>query len=333
VVRVDVMRAPDASVAPLVLLGSSAAARRLDEELRVAAGAGCVLVEGEAGLDLVEIARALHVLSRRAGSCVVLDCGTMEPAQVERELFGDLPRRAAGDVESIGPGSALAHAQGGTLYLGDLAELSASAQLRLARVARDGEVYIGGGEAQPLDATLVAAMAADLDAEMSEGRLRRDLLRYFTRTRVVVPALRQRAEDIPLIVDALVTQLCAHAGVERKTLTQAAITLLSALPWRGNVVELRHALARIVADAAGGHIQLEDVLAHVRFDRAVAPHAPNGTLRSARQQFEREYIAIVLRHHRGRVGDAARALGIQRTNLYRKARQLGISVARPAPQS
>lgn len=330
--RADALRAP-ASSTPLVLLGGSTAARRLDDDLRVAAGAGCVLVEGEAGLDLVEIAYAIHDLSRRAGSCVVLDCGAAEPAHMERDLFGDHPRRSAGDVESIGTQSALARAHGGTLYLGDLAELSASTQARLARVARDGEVRIAGGDARPLDVALVAATAGDLEAEVTDGRLRRDLMRHFTRTRVAVPVLRQRAEDIPLMVEAIAAQLYDRTGIGRKTFTQAAVTLLAAMPWHGNVVELRHAVARIVGDVAGDRIQLEDVLTHIRFDAAVAPHAPNGTLRSARRQFERDYIALVLRHHHGRVGDAARALGIQRTNLYRKARQLGISVARPVQQS
>lgn len=126
------------------------------------------------------------------------------------------------------------------------------------------------------------------------------------------------------MLDALVSQLCDEGGVARKTLTQPAVTLLAAMPWRGNLVELRHAVARIFRGVEHHEIQLEDVLAHVRFDDALSPRAPAGTLRSARQQFERDYVALVLRHHRGRVGDAARALGIQRTNLYRKARQLGI---------
>jgi two-component system, NtrC family, nitrogen regulation response regulator NtrX len=109
--------------------------------------------------------------------------------------------------------------------------------------------------------------------------------------------------------------------------------VVSAMPWRGNLTELRHAVSRLVTVSQCTEVQLEDVLAHVRFDGALAPHAPAGTLRSARQQFERDYIALVLQHHRGRVGDAARALGIQRTNLYRKARQLGISVARSVQPS
>ncbi len=330
--RAEVVRGAESPAMPLVLLGSSAPARRLVEDIKSAAGAGCVLIQGEAGLDLVEVARAIHGRSRRAGSCVELDCGAAEPPLVERELFGHPARRTVGDVEAIGTHSALARAAGGTLYLGDVSELSTAAQARLARVARDGEVWVGGADARALDVCLIAALSGDLDAEISDGRLRRDLLRHFTRTRVVVPGLRRRAEDIPLMVSTLVAFLCDEARTERKTVTQAAVTLLAAMPWHGNLVELRHALGRIVGSVPGDRIQLEDVLAHVRFDTTRAAHGPAGTLRAARQQFEREYIALVLRRHQGRVGDAARALGIQRTNLYRKARQLGISVVRPVQQ-
>ncbi len=327
--RADAVLAHEAHASTaLVLIGSSAAARRLAEDIRAAGAALCALLECEAGLDPVEVARAVHARSGRHGRFVAVECGAAEPGAVERELFGDMPRRAPGDVESIGARSALAQARGGTLYVGDLPELSAAAQARLARVARDGEVRIGSGAATRLDACLIGATSSDPESEMTEGRLRRDLLRHLARTRIVVPGLRRRAEDIPAILQALTAQLCAASGRPEKSFTQAAVTLLSAMPWRGNLVELRHAVTRLVSASADGVIQLEDVLAHVRFDGALAPHAPAGTLRSARQQFERDYIALVLRHHRGRVGDAARALGIQRTNLYRKARQLGISVAR-----
>lgn len=133
-----------------------------------------------------------------------------------------------------------------------------------------------------------------------------------------------RADDIPQIVDGMLAQLSDEAGFARKHLSDAAMTLLAAMPWHGNIVELRQALARIVKCVDSDEVQLEDVLLHVRFDAAVVLQAPAGTLRAARRQFEREYIALALRHHEGRVGDAARALGIQRTNLYRKARQLGL---------
>ena len=330
--RSDAALSTETAAVPLVLVGTSASAQRLSEDIRTASVASCVLIEGEAGLDTVEIAREIHASSERRGSFVAVDCEAAEPGLIERELFGEQPRRALSDLESASPRSALAAARGGTLYLGDFSELSAAAQARLARVVRDGEVRIAG-EPCRLDVCLVVATAVDLDAEVTEGRVRRDLARHISRTRIVVPGLRRRAEDIPHMIDTLIADCCAEAGTTRKSLTQAATTLLAAMPWRGNLVELRHAVTRLVASASGEQIQLEDVLAHVRFDGALSPHAGAGTLRSARQQFERDYIALVLQHHRGRVGDAARALGIQRTNLYRKARQLGITVARPVHNS
>jgi DNA-binding NtrC family response regulator len=328
----DVALDTGARVTPLVLVGASVAARRLADDLRAASDASCVLLDAEAGLEPIEIAREIHANSRRSGVFAALDCGASEPGVVERELFGDQLRRPPGDLETVSPRSALASARGGTLYLDDLSELSDAAQARLARVVRDGEVRLSG-EACRLGVSLVATTSADLDAEVRDGRMRRDLARHISRERVVVPALRRRAEDIPAMIEVLMAAGCTQAGMPHKSLTQAATTLLSAMPWRGNLVELRHAVARLVAGAATEQIRLEDVLAHVRFDGALSPHARAGTLRSARQQFERDYIALVLQHHRGRVGDAARALGIQRTNLYRKARQLGISVARPVHSS
>jgi two-component system nitrogen regulation response regulator NtrX len=330
--RADAALATDPPGVPLVLVGTSASARRLADDIRAAAGASCVLLESEAGLDTIEIAREIHAQSRRTGAFLPVDCAAAEPGVIERELFGEQPRRALGDLESISPRSALAAARGGTLYLGDVAELSAAAQARLARVIRDGEVRVGG-DATALDLCLVVTTSSDLESELTEGRVRRDLARHVSRTRVAVPGLRRRSEDIPQMIDVLIAECCEGGGTARKSVTQAATTLLSAMPWRGNLVELRHAVARLVASAQADQIQLEDVLAHVRFDGALSPHAGAGTLRAARQQFERDYIALVLQHHRGRVGDAARALGIQRTNLYRKARQLGISVARAGHSS
>ena len=296
----DPLRGPVVSPPPVVLLGSSSSAKRLDEDIRAAAASVCVLVEGEAGLDFGEVARAIHHRSGRPGPCVVLDCGGAEsPAALE---------------------SALARARGGTLYLDDLSELPDVAQARLARVARAPAV------------PLIAGLSVHLDSDASSGRLRREIVRRFARARVTVPSLRRRAEDIPAMLDAVVSQRCHEAGLAHKHLTQAAVTVLAAMPWQGNLAELRHAVGQIVGGVDGDRIDLADVLAHVRFGDAPSQQAPTRTLRSARQQFEREYIVHVLRQHRGRVGDAARALGIERTNLYRKARQLGISVSRPVHQ-
>ena len=108
------------------------------------------------------------------------------------------------------------------------------------------------------------------------------------------------------------------------TLTRPALTLLAALPWRGNALELRGLLERLLLLVPGGLIRLEDVLAHTQLDGNVTPTGLDATLRQARAKFESEYIAAVLQHHRGRIADAAKALGIQRTNLYRKMRRLNV---------
>jgi two-component system, NtrC family, nitrogen regulation response regulator NtrX len=308
--------------APLVLAGRSAAVSRLRSDIDAASQASCVLLEAEAGLDVVEIARDVH--SRRpAGPFVIIECAAHEPGQAERELFGDVRPAAGADLEAVAAASAVARAHGGTLYLADVAELSAAAQLRIARLVRDGEGLVDGA-ATRLDVQVIASSVAEASAAPS--RMCRELQRHFARMTVAVPPLRRRAEDVPVLVERLVATL--YSRREAPQFTHPAMTLLSAMPWTGNIAELRHAIARLANAAVGGVIQLEDVLAHVRFDGSLVPRTPAGTLRDARQQFERDYIALVIQHHRGHVGEAAKALGIQRTNLYRKARQLGIAVSK-----
>jgi DNA-binding NtrC family response regulator len=314
------------AAAPLVLAGRSAAVAGLRAEIDAAGEAACLLLEGEPGLDVADIAREIHL--RRGGPFIVVDCSAAAPAQVERELFGERRRPEPDeDLDTIDADSAMARARGGTLYLADVADLSAAAQSRLARLVRDREAVIGGITAA-VDIRLVGSIVAEPDGDAEGSRLRRDLQKHFSRRRIAVPALRRRADDIPLLVEQVLEALSRHDRPAPPPVTHPAMTLLAAMPWKGNLVELRHAVARLAAGAAGGVIQLEDVLAHVRFDGSLAPPGPAGTLRAARQQFERDYIALVIRHHRGHMADAARALGIQRTNLYRKARQLGVPVAR-----
>ena len=125
------------------------------------------------------------------------------------------------------------------------------------------------------------------------------------------------------------SEFCATMQVPPKTLSRPALAMVAALPWRGNAVELRALLEAVVAGQRGGRgIGLEDLLAHVKLDSGATVLATGGTLKQARSRFERDYIAAVLDHHHGRIGDAAKALGIQRTNLYRKMRSLSVARAR-----
>jgi two-component system nitrogen regulation response regulator NtrX len=140
-----------------------------------------------------------------------------------------------------------------------------------------------------------------------------------------MPPLRNRREDIPALANYFVREICASLRLPPKTLSRPALSLLAAMPWRGNAAELRTLLEAVVTGLQGGRgIGLEDLLLHVRLDGGPVVFSEGGTLKQARARFEKDYIAATLEQHRGRISEAARALGIQRTNLYRKMRSLKV---------
>jgi DNA-binding NtrC family response regulator len=220
--------------------------------------------------------------------------------------------------------SQLYASKGGTLFLQNIVELPARAQLRLARVLRDREVVLmEEGERVALDHRVITIGDASIDAAVKDGRLLLDLHKRLCTLRVDVPALRTRKEDIPGLANYFLKSCCQREHVPAKVLTDSAQSLLAALPWKGNAVELRALIDGLVMQVQGGDISLDDVLASVQLDGQVAVVA-RGSLREARTLFETEYIAAVVAQHRGRIPDAAKTLGIQRSNLYRKMRRLRV---------
>jgi DNA-binding NtrC family response regulator len=202
-------------------------------------------------------------------------------------------------------------------------ELSAGVQARLARALRDGEVRIGTGGAVPLKVRLVSIAGAALDADVLRGHFRADLRRRLGVVRMDLPPLSERREDIPEILRGLMAQPAAVQGVGARAFTDAALALIAALQWPDNVTGLAR-LAQALVGHGPAPVRVEEVLACLGAPGQNAILGPHASLREARRQFEREYIAAVLRRYDGRIAPAARALGIQRTNLYRKARQLGL---------
>ncbi len=352
------------------LLGRSSAIRDVVSQFeRAGRTHGGVLVSGEPGTGRGRVARAIHALSRPPGSpFVTLHCDEMEPEDIERHLFGHVPGRdgrprapyghdfQAPDLaacEFLAPGSLLHKAKGGTLYLRHVEELPERVQARLAHVFRDRAAVIQADaaglhratdrEPEPLDVRPVTSVDPGFHAEVQGGRVRPDLYRRLARITIAIPPLRERREDIPALADYFVELACRRLGASPKTLTAAAVSVLSAMPWRGNVRELQGLMDVLVLKTDGPEIGLEVLLSHARLEDVVpAPEQRvgiGGTLREARERWEREYIAAVLAQHRWRIPDAARALGIQRTNLYRKLRTLhvprkpkaGGGAAKPAP--
>jgi two-component system response regulator HydG len=311
------------------LVGRSAAILRAQELTRRAAAVeGGVLLVADRGADVESVARELHERSRPpTAPYVAVDCAAGDPLGLARLLFGDVADQTPSDLESVASDSRIAAACGGTLFLRDVADLAAAVQTRLARTARDGEARIDG-RPTATGFRLIASASPGIDADVRGNRFRADLYRRLAVSRIDLPPLRDRAEDVPALAVRVLEELCAERHLAARTFTQTALALLGALTWPGNLAELQAVVERVVADARADVIQIEDLLPALHLDRVPAPFAPAGSLREARLRFERDYIAAVLQHHGWRMADAARTLGIQRPNLYRKARQLGIPLTK-----
>jgi DNA-binding NtrC family response regulator len=310
------------------LVGRSPAITRVQELIRRGAPLeGGALITAEPGAGVDAVARELHLRGRPSSSpYIAVDCAAGNPAGVDRLLFGEPSPIAPTDLEAVAPASCIAAARGGTLFLQNVTELRASAQAQLARIARDGEVRIDGAPVATA-IRLVASAPPEIDAEVHAHRFRGDLFRRLSTLRIDLPPLRDRPDDVPALAMRLLEDRCAVDGRPR-SFTQAALALVGALTWPGNLAELRDALDRVVADGRDDVIQIEHLLPALQLHRVPKTFVPGGSLRDARKRFERDYIASVLQHHDWRMAAAAEALGIQRPNLYRKARQLGIPLVR-----
>lgn len=303
---------------------------------RAAATRTGVLIQGEDGTGRRVVARAIHEARvPAAGAFVSIDCASYEAEPLDAALFGSAARpqsgrEAAHGIERISRRSLLFDARNGTLYLQGVADVPTRVQSRLARILRDREAVLAEtGETVVLDVRPVAGVDAAFERAVLEGRVRDDLHRRLSAIRIEMPPLRNRREDIPALTNYFLRGICRALRVPPKTLSRPALSLIAALPWRGNAVDLRALLEAIVTGLRGGRgIGLEDVLAHVRLDGGAVVQTSGGTLRQARDRFEREYIASVLEHHHGRISEAANVLGIQRTNLYRKMRSLRVARGR-----
>jgi DNA-binding NtrC family response regulator len=327
-------------------LAQSAAMQKLAKCLQQAIGnGGGVILRGEPGTGRRHMARVIHLATQGDNGTsverllnislrdipdgrpfVILDCA--DTAGLEHRLFGAKPGTqdpTSGGLDRIGEGSAVERSLGGTLFIRRLPDMPAGLQVRLARVLRDGEAWVEarGGSAASVKRIEVRPIATS-DGEADDERIVPELLKRLDHTRIETPPLRNRREDIPALVRHLLVDICVEQGVPRKRASSQAAQLLSALPWRGNMCELRTFLAALVLKATDRLIRQADVLANVRLDGGPTTFVYTGTLKEARERFERDYVTSVLEQHRGRMAEAAKALGIQRTNLYRKVRQLSV---------
>jgi DNA-binding NtrC family response regulator len=296
------------------LIGGSPAIQAVREQIaRCAPATTNVLITGESGVGKEVVARAIHGASPRSGGPFIpVNCGAIPEALLESQLFGHL--RGAFTSADQARAGLFAAADHGTIFLDEIGELPFALQVKLLRVIEDKHVWaVGATKGTPVDVRLIASTNRDLVAEVGAGRFREDLFYRLNVVHIVVPPLRERRSDIPLLVDHFVQALNVKLGATFAGVDREAMRLLVANPWKGNVRELENVLERAMLLGEGD-------LIHARFLAAVSPSTkPRPTeLRDAVREFERRHILEVLERTRYDKREAARLLGISLASLYRK---------------
>ena len=321
--------AKDLVLAPGLIVGESEAMRRVVEQLRGAVDPPVnVLLRGEPGVSKEGLARSLHLSSRRAaGPFVTATCRGAGPRQIEADLFGaEIPGRS-GPVAREGK---LLEADGGTLYLDDLEHLPLALQDRLVRFLRSGEVEPADSLAsRKVDVRLICAAGGPLELHVSRDQVRIDLAHRLCEFAVDVPPLRERREDLPLLIQAAVNRCCHKTGKRVQGITVKALEALALYDYPGNLPELENIVRRLVhLCPSGSPIQSSMLPEEVRLARI--PHrrpAPDGELHLERLVAECERAAIreALRRTAGNKSAAARELQLSRNGLAMKMSRLGLS--------
>ncbi len=296
---------------------------------RVAPTAATVLVLGESGTGKELIARAIHEHGPRSGRrFVAVDCAALGDALLESELFGHVRGAFTGAV-GASPGL-FVEADGGTIFLDEIGDVSPAMQSRLLRVLQEREVRpVGGTRWTPVDVRVVAATHRDLAAEVAAGRFRQDLYYRLQVVTVVLPPLRERREDIPLLIDRLLARAARETGKQLRGVSDTALELLLAHRWPGNVRELGHVIERAVVLARHDVLTADDfpmllddaAPAHRADVDALGSDAPRPTL----EELKRRYVLEILDEQGGNVSRAAAVLGIDRRSLHRMLHRFGRS--------
>ena len=325
------------------LLGRASAMQQVFRAIgRLARSSVSVLITGESGTGKELVARALHEHSPRAGKpFIALNTSAIAAELLESELFGHEQGAFTG-ADSLRRGR-FEQADGGSLFLDEIGDMSLALQTRLLRVLAEAEFYRVGGQAPiRVDVRVIAATHQDLEARARSGQFREDLFHRLDVVRIELPPLRARREDIPDLLHHYLRGAARELGVEPKTLSAAASEHLASYGWPGNVRELVNLCRRATALAPGGEIGLGDLPAAISGRGAVASAASGWTgalaewaearvtstavplLDAALPDFERTLLRVALTATHGRRQEAARLLGWGRNTLTRKLRELGI---------
>jgi two-component system response regulator AtoC/two-component system nitrogen regulation response regulator NtrX len=320
------------------IVGRSAAMRTIFDVIEKVAGLDvAVLLTGESGTGKELVAHEIHARSARAqGPFVAVNSAALPGALIESELFG-VKKGAFTGAQSDRRGKfELAH--GGTLFLDEVGDMAADTQAKLLRAIENKTIEpLGGSEPVEIDVRVIAATHKDLNELVAEGRFRPDLFYRLNVVDIVLPPLRARIDDIPLLVEHVLGELARKHGRGPREVSPEATSALLDYPWPGNVRQLRNALERSFVLAPGPRLEVEDLPPEVRDPAPATSLAgpdddPRLSFAEAKKRvlraFELEFIERKLREHKGNISKTAQALGMHRQSLQQKLKELGIVINR-----
>ena len=311
------------------MVGGSRAIRHVLRKIeRVAATDAPVLITGENGTGKELTARALHRRSpRESHPFVEVNCAAIPSELIESELFGHVKGSFTGAVSDRTGKFEQAHR--GTLFLDEVGDMSLRAQAKVLRALQGGDITpVGGAKSASVDVRIIAATNKDLPAEIERGDFREDLLHRLNMVTIHVPPLRDRAEDIRMLVRHFAELAPAAYGAPRRDFSEGALAALEEPDWPGNVRQLKNAVARLMILSAGETVERRDVVHLVSQDGEEdgMPGSIMGleTLHEFKEAAEKAFIAGKLREYGWNVSEAARRMGMPRSNLYKKIERHGL---------
>ncbi|MFQ6038453.1 MAG: sigma-54-dependent transcriptional regulator [Candidatus Aminicenantales bacterium] len=311
------------------LVGNHPSMKELWNQIRRTAPTNAtVLIYGESGTGKELIARAIHEHSLRAKEAFVqVNCAAIPEELIESELFGHVKGAFTGATEKK-PGK-FELADGGTIFLDEVADMSLKTQAKVLRVLEEGEVQkVGSSKINTVDVRVIAATNKDLKQEIEKGTFREDLFFRLNVVPLYSPALREKKEDIPLLVDYFSRIIAEENNFKPKKFSEEAIQAMMEYPWKGNVRELKNLIERLIISVDKPVIRREDLPQEIRGDvRVQVPDARAfGSLKEFREVAEKEFILSKLKENNWNVSQTARAIGTPRSNLYKKMEQYGIKI-------
>jgi two-component system, NtrC family, nitrogen regulation response regulator NtrX len=310
-----------------VMIGDSVPMQALRQQIEFAAPTnGRVLLYGENGTGKELVARLVHLRSqRREQPFIEMNCAAIPEELVESELFGHVKGSFTGASED--KEGKFSQADGGTLFLDEVGDMSSKTQAKVLRVLEEQRFTpVGGNASLQVDVRVIASTNKDLEKEIELGNFREDLYYRLNVIPFQLPPLRERKEDIAALTRYFLDDFARRYTKKSPTLTRKAMEVLENYPWPGNVRELRNIMERLVIMTPHARLDvfdLPDSILRRTVLHEVEPDEP-GSLQSAREKFERGFILQKLAENKGSVSRTAQALEIERSNLYRKMRQLGI---------